>query len=170
MGKITPNDLFQVFEILKVKSISSNDMQALIHWFDSNGSNCCDYHELTKQLYSSSSEDTSILRSSSTSALPSLGASMGKSIGATNSHIDHINLTDAALPPIPEKTASRTAMLTALNDPPSSHESRLIKEARRAIRTKTYLAEKIKLESKIAEIERQKKAIVDNYKSSHGVV
>lgn len=50
-GRIGARDLKEVCRALKVKSVSEDELVSLIRWFDTNGSNCLDYHSLLAELH-----------------------------------------------------------------------------------------------------------------------
>lgn len=166
-GRITIEELKQVFRALQVNKVSSTDFIALMSWFDTNGSGRLDYHELNTQLNGEHSDDLFSRRSQSVLTLPSISKSNGPSSNPAHAK-DQIVLSDAPIEREKPQHPMRMAMTVAASAAPSATDSRLIKEARKAIRTKQILGEKFRIESKIAEIEKQKKALMEAYRSTHG--
>ena len=164
-GRVSLKDVAQSINILQVKGLSNRDIEALVTWFDTNGSHKLDYHELIKQLYGSYDDFLGGHRQGNALSSPSLPSIANHPFAVPANQIvfsDEPVVAEKTLPPL------KAALQTASNLPPSLSDTKLIKEARRAIRTKQILSEKVKIENKIAQIEKKKKALVESYKMTHG--
>jgi hypothetical protein len=194
-GRVSVDTFQRVLEELKV-SYDETTTTAACKWFDSNGSRLLDYNSLTNQLYgndvctekvilppikgASSLSDLQSARSSSSLSPVSLrppssflhpfassevGGLIAQSYSVTSNPFITTMIAQNSLLP------SDFGVKSNILEKNLEHvESQSMRNARIKMQRTKILAEKVKIERKLASIEDQRKKLIEDYKLKHGKV
>lgn len=166
-GRIDYESFQKVLDELRA-SIDDNSVRETCKWFDSNGTQTIDYNELTRQMYGSdiTTEKLVLPKIKEASVYSTLASSMASSStlsrSASDSHYFTQAMASTTIGPSPFGVKASTMERNLENI-----ESQAIKNARMKFKRNKIIAEKVKLERKLADIEDQRKKIIEDYKAKH---
>lgn len=174
-GRVDVDGFKAVARELQVGEVSNSDLTCAIRWFDTNGSQKLDYNALIRQIFGAdvtteplhlptlkeSVSLTQLLKKSyGESATQVALANTGGALGGSASHPDMTRL-----PTINSGFGVKAATLERNME---VVESQAVKLARMKMKKHKILAERVKVERKLASIEEQKKKIIEDYKARRG--
>jgi Ca2+-binding EF-hand superfamily protein len=192
-GRVSVETFQRVLEELKV-SYDETTTAAACKWFDSNGSRLLDYNSLTKQLYGNDVCTERLMlptvneghayanfMNSRSRTLPSL--SLTPPANFLTSTVPHTGVgslmtqshTVSSNPFITSMTSQNMMRGSEFGVKSSvmernleTVESQSIKNARLKMKRSKILAEKLKVERKLAAVEEQRRKLIEEYKAKHG--
>ena len=168
--------------------IKSNDLKALIIWFDTNGTDCLDYNAMTSQMYG---EDIStrnlrlpeintlliehrnkvkdqttpspLARGVGASAISKMAFGVGSEFERRNRKISGSNNANISMtsPDVMVAHEKGTLRLSTLEKNLDEIQSRVEKDAIKAVRRQQILDEKANIQLKLGSIERQRKILIE---------
>ena len=170
-GHVDMDGLKAVVRELKITDITGSDLTLTIKWFDTNGSLTLDYNSFIRQMFGAdiTTETLSLPQVRESVSLTNL---LRKSYGDTVATT--ATLSNTATSSYPSGSSSMTRLPTinngfgvkfsTLEKNMEVVESQAVKQARMKIKRHKILAERVKVERKLASIEEQKKKIIEDYK------
>jgi Ca2+-binding EF-hand superfamily protein len=171
-GRVDIEGIKGVARELKMTTLSNSDLTFAVKWFDTNGSQTLDYNSFIRQIYGAdvttealhlpqikeSVSLTALLKKSyGETATAAALASTGGTLGGSQSAADM-----QRLPTINNGFGVKSGTLEKNME---VVESQAVKMARMKIKRHKILAEKVKVERKLASIEEQKQKIIEDYKA-----
>jgi Ca2+-binding EF-hand superfamily protein len=173
-GRVDAEAFKAVASELKVGEITNNDVVLTIRWFDTNGSQTLDYNSLIRQIFGAD-VTTEPLHLPTIKESVSLTALLRKSYGdeRTNAALANTGgtlggaLSTADMQRLPTINSGFGVKSSTLEKNMEVVESQAVKMARMKIKKHKILAERVKVERKLASIEEQKKKIIEDYKARH---
>lgn len=153
-GKVGLMELKAVAATLKV-NLSESSLEDLLSWFDSDGSKSMDYLEFVRQLFGDD-----------------VATSTGKGLLLKEQEKGGNIVRGRVYVPMQRNQSSFTSPSSLLPTMASSQNPKMksLKEARKKLKIKHLLAEKIRLRNKLDSIELQSKALVTQQKVKDGFV
>ena len=191
-GRVEMDAVKAVARELKVADVSSADLMVALKWFDTNGSQTLDYNSFIRQIYGAD-VTTEALQLPTLRESVNLNTMLKRSFGDATASAAALSLSSTA-PGAMDRSSSTgqfsmlgaslggTSEMTRLPAIGSGFgvkastleknleqvESQAVKMARMKMKRHKILAEKVKVERRLASIEDQKKKIIEDYKARKG--
>ena len=166
-GRIGIGAVKEVARELGVTGITNPDLLVTLNWFDTNGSQTIDYNAMMSQVYGSdiTTETISLPQlKESVSLATILKRSFGE--GVNVNALDSGSITSTSeMQRLPTINNGFGVKASTLERNLEVVESEAVKNARFKIKKHKIIAEKVKVERKLAQIEEQKKKMIDDYKT-----
>jgi Ca2+-binding EF-hand superfamily protein len=163
-GRVTVEIFRRVTDELRA-NIDSTSLNDACKWFDTDGSNQVDYNELTRQMFGADviNERLTLPKLKESVSTSSLKSSNSSLLTSSNSAINlpYLSVAKASTMQIPSPFG---VPATTMEKNLDVVESVAVKNARMKQKRLKILAEKVKVERKLATIEEQRKQILDDYK------
>lgn len=173
-GHVDMEGIKAVARELGITDVSSADLMVALRWFDTNGAQTLDYNSFIRQMYGAD-VTTETLQLPQLRESVSLSNIMKRSYGESATALA-FNTTGGAGTLGTSASTSEMQRLPTINNGFGVKtgtleknmevvESQAVKMARMKIKKHKILAEKVKVERKLASIEEQKKKIIEDYKA-----
>lgn len=191
-GHIGMDGMKAVARELGVTDVSSADLMVALKWFDTDGSQTLDYNSFVRQMFGadittealhlpqlresvslsnimkrSYGESTAAANFTTTGGSTALagGGTGGGGTGGGGFNMLGASLSSSEMQRLPTINSGFGVKSSTLEKNMEVVESQAVKMARMKIKKHKILAEKVKVERKLASIEEQKKKIIEDYKA-----
>lgn len=172
-GRVDQTAMRRVFDELRV-SCTEKDVFEVCRWFDTNGSDSCDYNALTQQVYGMdvTNERLNLPRIREPSAYSTMLNSRSKSTGALGMTAGiafssaeanpYMSIATTSAMPLPNEFSVKSGIIEKNLEVIESPAMRL---ARNKLKRNKIVQEKVKVERRLASIEEQRKKVIEDYKA-----
>lgn len=167
-GSISISALRQVLTELRI-SVGESDLCETVKWFDSNGSDSCDYNALNRQIFGSDviNERLTLPRirepsAYSTALMTRARSSQSLGIAQVNTSDPYMTTTLASSLPLSTGFGVKSGTMERNLE---TIESQAVKNAKMKQKRNKILGEKAKIERRLASIEEQRKKVIEEYKA-----
>lgn len=183
IGRIDYSNMISICEELGVR-LQEKDMQIFIRWFDTNGTNFLDYNELTRQIFGddiltkyirlpslSPSNENNKTKFSTINSVPASFGTGSSSISSMAVGMGSKDKRFGAWDQKPSRSGvgdleSGLLSMKTLQKNMQSIDSKIIKDAKKAIKKQIIMDEKIQIQLKLASIENQRKMLVSEHRAA----